>query len=191
MIHGDLKGVCGRSNSSLTNALTRAQPNVLMDDSGNARIADFGFTTVTLNLDSVRSIQCQRGFTPRWTAPEVLDEGPHSKEADIFSFAMVMIEVCRERQTARRTLAYCCFISLQVFTGGIPFGKKSATIAMLAIIQGRRPERPTHPTFTENLWSLMQRCWDHDPQLRPEVSEALQILLTPSVSRSSRWSYVR
>ena len=63
-----------------------------MDDSGNARIADFGFTTVTQNLDSVQSAQCQRG-TPRWTAPEVLDEGPYSKEADIFSFAMVMIEV--------------------------------------------------------------------------------------------------
>ena len=93
MIHGDLKGVCDRSNSSFTTALTRVQPNILMDGSGNARIVDFGFTTVTQNLDSVRSIQCQRGFTPRWTAPEILDEAPHSKEGDIFSFAMVMIEV--------------------------------------------------------------------------------------------------
>ena len=93
VIHGDLKGVCSRSNFSLTTTLTHVQPNILMDDSGNARIVDFGFTTVTLNLDSVRSVQCQRGFTPRWTAPEVLEEGPLSKEADIFSFAMVMIEV--------------------------------------------------------------------------------------------------
>ena len=64
-----------------------------MDDSGTARIADFGFTTVTLNLDSVPSVLYQGGFTPRWTAPEVLDEGPSSKESDVFSFAMVMIEV--------------------------------------------------------------------------------------------------
>ena len=71
-----------------------------MDDSNNARIADFGFTTVTLNLDSVRSAQCLRGFTARWAAPEVLKEGPYSKESDIFSFAMVMIEVRRERLTA-------------------------------------------------------------------------------------------
>ena len=70
-----------------------------MDDSGGARIADFGFTTVTLNLDSARSVQCQRGFTPRWTAPEVLDEGPHSKESDVFSFAMVIIEVRHRRPT--------------------------------------------------------------------------------------------
>ena len=41
--------------------------------------------------------------------------------------------------------------------------------------------RPVHPTFTDNLWMLMQRCWDQDPHLRPEVSEILQVLLTPSV----------
>ena len=64
-----------------------------MDDSGNARITDFGLTTVTLNLESVRSAQYQRSFTARWSAPEVLKEEPHSKESDIFSFAMVMIEV--------------------------------------------------------------------------------------------------
>ena len=76
-----------------------------MDDSGNARIADFGFATVTQNLDSVQSANCQRG-TPRWTAPEVLDEGPYSKEADIFSFAMVMIEVRHQLPTVRRILTH-------------------------------------------------------------------------------------
>ena len=73
-----------------------------MDDSGNARIADFGFATVTQNLDSVQSAQCQCG-TPRWTALEVLNEGPYSKEADIFSFAMVMIEVRRQLLAVHRT----------------------------------------------------------------------------------------
>ena len=69
------------------------QPNVFVDHSGRARIADFGLATVTQNVDSVRNASLQRGFTPRWAAPEVLNEGPHSKEADIFSFAMVTIEV--------------------------------------------------------------------------------------------------
>ena len=73
-----------------------------MDNSGNARIADFGFTTVTLDLDSVQGVLCQRGFTPRWTAPEVLDEGPSSKKSDVFSFAMVMIEVRHGRPTVCR-----------------------------------------------------------------------------------------
>lgn len=34
------------------------------------------------------------GHTARWTAPEVMGgEGAVSKEADVFAFAMVMIEV--------------------------------------------------------------------------------------------------
>lgn len=34
------------------------------------------------------------GHTARWTAPEILDGGGTvSKEADVFAFAMVMIEV--------------------------------------------------------------------------------------------------
>jgi len=53
-------------------------------------------------------------------------------------------------------------------------------MAMLRIVQGDRPPRPTHPTFTEGLWSLTQRCWGEDPQLRPEASEVLQVLLSPS-----------
>ena len=65
-----------------------------MDDSGRARIAGFGLSTVTLNVDSIQRASPQPGYNPRWTAPEVLHGGEFTKEADIFSFAMVMIEVC-------------------------------------------------------------------------------------------------
>ena len=64
-----------------------------MDDSGCALIADFGLAIVTKTPDSILNIARQRGHTPRWTAPEILNDGIYSKEADIFSFAMVMIEV--------------------------------------------------------------------------------------------------
>ena len=170
--------------------LTGTQPNILMDDSGNARIADFGFTTATLNLDSMQSVQHQRG-TPRWTAPEVSDGRTYSKESDVFSFAMVMIEVRHGRPTVYRTFAHCRFTSIQVFTGAVPFGKISPAMTMLAVTQGRRPPRPTHPTFTESLWTLTQRCWDHDPHLRPEAPEILQVFLTTSASCSFRLSFIR
>ena len=92
VIHGDLKGVRG-PYSHLTITLTHGQPNILVDNAGNARIVDFGLTTVTKNPDSVWSSSDQHENTARWTAPEVLNGGGFSKEADIFSFAMVMIEV--------------------------------------------------------------------------------------------------
>jgi len=69
-----------------------------VDDAGRARITDFGLATVTQNLDSMRSASGDQGHTARWTAPEILnEEGTFSKEADVFSFAMVMIEVHHER----------------------------------------------------------------------------------------------
>ena len=94
MIHGDLKGVRNHTKPRFSTAvLTPTQPNVLVDDSGNAFIADFGLALVTKTPDSILNISHQRGHTPLWTAPEILNNGMHSKEADIFSFAMVMIEV--------------------------------------------------------------------------------------------------
>jgi serine/threonine protein kinase len=189
VIHGDLKGVPSCSKSRSSAALTRGQLNILVDDSGHARLADFGFTTVTQNPDSIRSAQSHRCHTVQWAAPEILNEGRHSKEADVFAFAMVMIEVCRWKSAARRALAYCCLGLTQLFTGAIPFRNHTSAMAISAIIQGRRPPRPTHPTFTERLWTLMQRCWDQDPHLRPEVSELLQVLA--SVSCSSQWLYIR
>ena len=77
--------------------MTRVQPNILVDASGHARIADFGLATITQNMDSMQGASDGPGHTARWTAPEILnDQGTYSREADVFSFAMVMIEVPRE-----------------------------------------------------------------------------------------------
>ena len=81
-----------------------------------------------------------------------------------------------------QTLAHCHFVPIQAFTGAIPLNSESLAMAVSTIMQGRRPPRPTHPTFTENLWTLMQRCWDHDPRSRPEVSEVSRVLFILSVS---------
>ena len=41
------------------------QPNILVDDSGNARITDFGLATVTQNPDTMQDPSCQHGHTRR------------------------------------------------------------------------------------------------------------------------------
>jgi serine/threonine protein kinase len=64
-----------------------------VDDTGHARITDFGLAMVTRNLGSMLNAPEYQGYV-RWNAPEILTErGTYSKEADLFSFAMVMIEV--------------------------------------------------------------------------------------------------
>ena len=85
-------------------------------------------------------------------------------------------------------LAYRCFLSIQVFTGMVPFSDYSVVVS--TIMQSTRPPRPTHPSVTGRLWKLMQRCWDHDPDLRPKASEVLQTLLDSSVTHQFRRSSI-
>ena len=49
-------------------------------------------------------------------------------------------------------------------------------MAVVSIVHGDRPPRPTHPSLTDGLWELMQRCWDRDIRKRPQILEALQAL---------------
>ena len=76
----------------------------------------------------------------------------------------------------RRDSAHCHLVLPQIFTGAVPFNNSPPAAAMLAIIDGRRPPRPTHSIFTEKLWILMQRCWNQAPYLRPEASGVLKVL---------------
>jgi len=82
-----------------TGIMTPNQPSVLMNIAGRAQITDCGLAVVTRNLDSTRSAPDEHEHSTRWTSPEILaKQGTFSKEADIFSFAMVMVEVrCRFR----------------------------------------------------------------------------------------------
>jgi serine/threonine-protein kinase TNNI3K len=71
------------------------QSNILVDAAGHARITDYGLAQVTRKLGSAHSSAGggQIDHTVRWTAPEVLNDGRYNEEADIYSFAMVMVEV--------------------------------------------------------------------------------------------------
>ena len=64
-----------------------------MDATGCALIADCGLAAVTQNLDSIRGAPDEYGDSTRWIAPEIFaGRRTFGKEADVFSFAMVMIE---------------------------------------------------------------------------------------------------
>jgi serine/threonine protein kinase len=81
-------------STHFTSIFIHDQANILVDGSGCARLADFGLAMVAKNLDSKTSDASQRGYTVGWAAPEVMEKEIYSKEADMFSLAMVMVEVC-------------------------------------------------------------------------------------------------
>ena len=74
------------------------QAEILFDDAGIPRIADFGFSSITFDPGS--SIRSQKNFRDsiRWTAPEILqapdgESGHCTKMSDVYAFGMVVVEV--------------------------------------------------------------------------------------------------
>ena len=71
----------------------------------------------------------------------------------------------------------------QVLTGEIPFSSvKTNWMVMQAVLKGDRPSRPKHPSCTNDLWALIKRCWNKDPQLRPEIPEVSRTLSSVSTN---------
>ena len=91
VVHGDLKGVSALPLPNPGLAYRCLQPNIMVDAHNRPRITDFG---LALNQGVPDQTNPTAGGTARWTAPEILKgEATPNKKADVFSFAMVMIEV--------------------------------------------------------------------------------------------------
>ncbi|KAF8071438.1 kinase-like domain-containing protein [Lyophyllum atratum] len=151
IIHGDLKG-----------------PNILINDTGVACLADFGISSVSdpdiLVLTS-HSSAASKGGSVRWQAPELFDmEGDqvvkNSVASDVYAWSCVCYEI---------------------FTGSIPFESIARdTALMLQIKFGTRPTRPaeassswSHWGLTESIWSLMEACWNAAPTDRPTIEAVI------------------
>ena len=142
---------------------TSTKANILIDQNGHARIADFGFTTIA--LDSANPMASSSGTnagTVRWMSPELLcSELSDSKEA-------------------RPTKASDCYalgmVILEVFSGEIPFARHSHFIVLYKVGKGEPPERPAGTWTTDNLWTTLKRCWSLHPKDRPTAEVILETL---------------
>ena len=71
----------------------------------------------------------------------------------------------------------------QVLTGEAPFSsEKTNWTVVQAVFRGDRPSRPAHRSCTDDLWALIQRCWDHEPHLRPDILEVSQTFSSVSTN---------
>ena len=150
----------------------------MIDKSGNARITDFGLAAIVRNPHSLRSTLGEDGHTARWCAPELLkSEKLASKESDVFSFGMVIIEVGGDQ-------LFPCqppYPFIKVFTGKAPFVGSTTPAVIASIMYGRRPERPDHSSFTDYLWEWTRKCLEQAPSDRPNVGQVLEALKHLSV----------
>ncbi|KAG8686276.1 hypothetical protein FRC08_012648, partial [Ceratobasidium sp. 394] len=142
VIHGDLKGA-----------------NVLVSDTEEPLIADFGNAIVQERTLQFTHSATKSNLSPRWTAPELLAEAPYSLEADVYALGMTILEV---------------------ITGTVPYHTLKDLAVITAVTQKRHPARPQESipsasTDGNTLWSLLCSCWAYEPKSRP-TAEAVKMV---------------
>ncbi|CAH0487518.1 hypothetical protein KXD40_001564 [Peronospora effusa] len=151
--------------------------NILVDDSWNAKLADFGTRRVAeavgFDRSRMNSID-ERSALLRWTAPELLRLGEERilkgafpsdssspQAVDIFSFGLVMWELT---------------------TGDLPYADMHSNAEISDyVLSGCRPMIKSGQCNIK--WAeLMARCWSHNPSKRPSAAEIVSSL--ESVSKA-------
>ncbi|GBB86643.1 hypothetical protein RclHR1_13000005 [Rhizophagus clarus] len=110
-----------------------------------AYISDMGLCGEVSNTDKTNIY----GVMP-YVAPEVLRGKPYTQAADVYSFGMIMYFILTGRQ---------------------PFDNRAHDHELaLNICNGIRPEIPKIPELESNWYiNLMKKCWDSNPDNRPNV----------------------
>ncbi|XP_078160238.1 serine/threonine-protein kinase 52-like [Carex rostrata] len=126
--------------------------NMLLDKQKNLKIADFGVARV--EAQNANDMTGETG-TLGYMAPEVLDGKPYNRKCDVYSFAICLWEM------------FCCKMPYRDIHS---FSELSTGV----VRQGLRPKIPRRcPT---KLAKIMKRCWDANPDNRPEMDEVVQKL---------------
>jgi serine/threonine protein kinase len=156
MIHGDLKGVCffyyWNEFTLLTSSFIKV--NVLIDETGHARIADFGLLTIISDPNIlITSSSYMQGGTVRWMSPELIDpeefgfkSARHTKSSDCYALGMVVYEA---------------------ITGMLPFYEQSNNTVHVKVMRGKHPTRGAG--FPEHVWRKLESCWAFHPDDRPNI----------------------
>lgn len=137
-----------------------AKANILVDQIGNARLADFGLLTIISDpTNLLSSSSYAHGGTARWMSPELIDpqqfgfkKSRPTKSSDCYALGMVIYET---------------------ISGFLPFYEHTDLNVFVKVLKGERPRRESG--FTKTLWEMMKLCWAQ-PGARPSVRSVLQCL---------------
>ena len=94
--------------------------------------------------------------TPFYTAPEVLLGGEPSKESDVYSFGILLLEMVSRKQP---------------FSSYNNYDKFKTALTT----QGVRPNFPKD--CPKDLKVLIQQCWDQNPSKRPSFVDIRSVII--------------
>lgn len=131
----------------------------------HVKITDFGEARALDTTGQMTTVG-----TPLYIAPEVMRNERYGKKVDSYSFGVVLMACLRLRDVAFSVFAAALKHEMRKKTErGI-----GAAILTHRIDTGWRPSIPeeVYPSLRE----LISKCWDNDPEVRPNFEEIIDTL---------------
>lgn len=123
----------------------RDAPVVKVVDFGLARVVDTGGEAMTLGVG-----------TSRWMAPEMLARQPYNEKVDVYSYGMVLYEICCRK---------------------IPFRKEEPMEMRRMVLSGMRPTLSNIAVqCPPRMRAMINSCWAGKPKDRPSFEEIVVII---------------
>ncbi|KAK7029810.1 kinase-like protein [Favolaschia claudopus] len=139
--------------------------NILITESWTACLADFGLSVFANAATTSMHTSSARAGSLYWMAPELIDPGRfgckfvRTKASDVFAYGCV------------------CF---ELYSGQPPFGELSQAAALLRIVNGERPARPScSPPMSDSLWQRINLYWAEKASIRPVTDIVVREMMFP------------
>ncbi|OAY78034.1 Serine/threonine-protein kinase STY8 [Ananas comosus] len=145
--------------------------NILRDDSGHLKVADFGVSKMLKwrkKVKEYRPLECQDAAC-RYMAPEVFLNEEYDTKVDVFSFALILQEMIE---------------------GCPPFANKKDTEVPKAYAAKERPAfRAPMKHYSHGLKELIEQCWSENPSDRPPFRTIIDLLtiIQSEIAHKKRW----
>ncbi|KAG2496757.1 hypothetical protein HYH03_005166 [Edaphochlamys debaryana] len=171
IVHGDLSAgnVLLSSNTASEGAIGGAEGSALHPLRGLwrppvvAKVADFGLSVHMGDGQTHASNRFQG--TPLYTAPEVLLRGHLSPAADVWSYGVLLLELCHGEGIAR--------VRARVGPGAGPATPTAQGAPPPPILQWAAPSPSTPPL----LMQLLASCFAPEPSRRPTFAQVCEVLI--------------
>ncbi|GAB4827125.1 hypothetical protein Ancab_034012 [Ancistrocladus abbreviatus] len=146
--------------------------NVLRDDCGHLKVADFGLSKMgkaAIGVRELRHLNSQESSCKRYMAPEIYNNEDYDTKVDVFSFALILQEMIE---------------------GCPPFSKMEENNVPKAYAAKERPPfKASAKLYAHGLKELIEVCWSDNPATRPTFSEIIVRLdhIYNNIGRKKRW----